>query len=463
MNGPTASTIHPTPDGTPTDASVSALIRQARALGLSVMLKPHVDCGAGCSRTTLAPTDIPQWQASYRSFLLRCARLAQRDHAEMLCIGTELTTLSGKAYESYWRSLITKTVKPNYTGLLTYAANWDAYDEVTFWDALDYAGVDAYFRLPPRACPTRDALRQAWLKLLPPLQAWQAKHGRPVLLTEVGYGSVDHCGAQPNAPDLSQPYSECCQAHAYGAALDVVATKPWIQGVFFWYWDPLAPHPAAHIPAFTPQDKLAQDTMSLAFGGPGRPTGADPALFGFERGSLRWVRQMDPHIRGITGVWPSRDRARYGSGSLKLTCDLRGGNADWRNGEAFVDLRYLGLGNSGASFNLNGQPVTGSVWCPTGARGDAATPNRVRLVVKDAGWHNLYSAWSAVNERRWLDLSVIVSATAPPDGYADPGFDPTAIGAVGLDFSLGEGSTASYAGPIYLDGVTVGNLGAAPA
>ena len=48
--------------------------------------------------------------------------------------------------ETHWRKLIRKT-RSLYQGQLTYAANFDQYHEVSFWDALDFMGVNAYFSL----------------------------------------------------------------------------------------------------------------------------------------------------------------------------------------------------------------------------------------------------------------------------------------------------------------------------
>ena len=46
----------------------------------------------------------------------------------------------------FWNELILK-IKKLYKGKLTYAANWDEYKRIHFWNVLDYIGVDAYFPL----------------------------------------------------------------------------------------------------------------------------------------------------------------------------------------------------------------------------------------------------------------------------------------------------------------------------
>ena len=86
------------------------------------------------------------WFESYRKNMILYAQLAEQNNVELLCIGTELRT-SIKHQPLAWQDLI-KDIKKVYFGKLTYAANWD--DDIgsyTFWEALDYVGVQAYFPL----------------------------------------------------------------------------------------------------------------------------------------------------------------------------------------------------------------------------------------------------------------------------------------------------------------------------
>ncbi len=54
--------------------------------------------------------------------------------------------------DARWRRLISE-VRERYTGRLTYAANFDQYELVTFWDDLDVIGVNAYFPLRKHYLP----------------------------------------------------------------------------------------------------------------------------------------------------------------------------------------------------------------------------------------------------------------------------------------------------------------------
>jgi hypothetical protein len=97
--------------------------------------------------------------------------------------------------EKYWRTLIRK-VRAVYSGRLTYAANFDQYQEVGFWDALDLIGINAYF--PLRTLKDRDAegpelydvLLDSWRTVLNRYTSFREENelgSMPVLLTEIGY------------------------------------------------------------------------------------------------------------------------------------------------------------------------------------------------------------------------------------------------------------------------------------
>ncbi len=120
-----------------TDTRLIAEIRAARALGLRVLLKPHIWVSGGAWRGELRPSNWEEWFANYRAWILRYAALASREDVAILAIGTELK--SSLARPDAWRSLIAE-VRAVFDGELTYCANWDALERVRFFDAVDYVG-----------------------------------------------------------------------------------------------------------------------------------------------------------------------------------------------------------------------------------------------------------------------------------------------------------------------------------
>ena len=96
--------------------------------------------------------------------------------------------------ESHWREIIDQ-VRNIYGGDVTYAANFDQYQDVSFWDALDFIGVNAYFPLrePVRSTEAThldEELTTGWKRVLGELQAFRvANHlqEKSFLFTEIGY------------------------------------------------------------------------------------------------------------------------------------------------------------------------------------------------------------------------------------------------------------------------------------
>lgn len=97
--------------------------------------------------------------------------------------------------ERHWRELIAD-VREVYRGRLTYAANFDQYQAVGFWDDLDVVGINAYFPLRPTFVPGEDpravepVLEASWRRILGELRDWRRERrlgNRPVVFTELGY------------------------------------------------------------------------------------------------------------------------------------------------------------------------------------------------------------------------------------------------------------------------------------
>src|SRR5258707_524913 len=114
------------------------------------------------------------------------------------CVGVELKGATTWEQEKNWRNLI-KDVRAIYKGPLPYAANWDEYENVAFWDVLDYVGIDAYFPLTDHYNASKEQLVEAWEARANSLEGWLKKTGlkQPILFTELGYPSVDGANVQP--------------------------------------------------------------------------------------------------------------------------------------------------------------------------------------------------------------------------------------------------------------------------
>jgi len=285
MDSATSNTIRAN-GATPTDASILHAMASARGLGLKVTLKPQVDLTTGAWRGTIAPTDPNAWFASYESMIDHYADLAKQGGATMLVMGTEFKTMSGSAYTPRWQQIIAG-IRQRFSGQLTYAANWNEYQQVKFWGDLDFIGVDAYYPLSDLPAPTLSQLSSAWTSrgYVNALQTASQQYGRQVLFTEIGYRSIVGAAITPNIWNSQALYSMDEEANAYEAAFQAFSGRSWFAGMYWWSWP-------ASLPAngwngdYTPTYKPAEDVMRtwnqrLAGGGghgPAAPGPLPPAI-----------------------------------------------------------------------------------------------------------------------------------------------------------------------------------------
>jgi hypothetical protein len=221
-------------ENTASDESLRAAIRAARAAGLKVMMKPHVDLIGGGARAWIEPKDAARWFASYRTFVLQYARIAREEQCGMFVVGTELALLETPNHWGAWRALIAD-VRAEYPGPLTYAANWHSAEIVGFWRQLDYIGIDAYY--PVIGGKNRTLLRLGWIPIEAAVHALSAANGRPVIFTEFGLASQKGANLRPwdysnfGALDLG------VQTAYVQTFLDAFARKSFVAGFLNWAWD----------------------------------------------------------------------------------------------------------------------------------------------------------------------------------------------------------------------------------
>jgi hypothetical protein len=235
MDTPQSSGVHALADKTPADDSLLHAMKTAQGLGMDVVLKPHVDVVDGTFRGDIAPADRGAWWASYRAMIDHYAQLASGGGARMLIVGTELTSMSGD--DAQWRQTIADA-RARFAGALTFAANWtDGAQRVSFWDALDYIGVDAYMPLADGPSPSVDALTNAWRErgYADKLTDLHNRFGKPLLFTELGYQSRIDTAMRPWG-GASGDVDQGAQAAAYEAAFRAFWDVPWFAGIYWWDW-----------------------------------------------------------------------------------------------------------------------------------------------------------------------------------------------------------------------------------
>jgi hypothetical protein len=248
MSTPTSNSISRNATKTVPDSDVRQAIRDAKAKGYIVMLKPHVDVLDNSFRGAIAPTDREAWFASYKAFISNYALIAKEEGVDLLCIGTELKSSTKASYADYWNDIIT-SIKQLYTGKLTYASvamNSDDYEEyftVPFWGQLDYVGLDVYFKLvdPEISTPSEYDIASAWAfnreerDLLQKLIDFQKTINQPIIFTEIGCTMRKGSSTDPSNYNISPQVDLEEQARFVKAMYMVWGSQTsWMKGFFWW-------------------------------------------------------------------------------------------------------------------------------------------------------------------------------------------------------------------------------------
>jgi len=213
-------------------------IREAHRLGLKILIKPHLAYWGTPFRWRgeIDFADERQWEQFWNDYERWIAMLAAgTTDADGFVVGTELIHSLG--HEKEWRSVVAAVRRR--TGVpLTYAANWNAFDQVPFWDALDAIGIQAYFPLTEETDAGEEEIRAGWRGWMTRLHAFSEKHRRPIVFTELGYNRSFAAAARPwdyhTDGDAARRLQELCMQ----TALQAIEDEPAVLGAFLWKWFP---------------------------------------------------------------------------------------------------------------------------------------------------------------------------------------------------------------------------------
>ncbi|MGC2414835.1 MAG: AIDA repeat-containing protein, partial [Stellaceae bacterium] len=160
--------------------------------------------GTDAYRGFLNPADInvpvffgsPTTPGSYDYMIVSQAKTAAANGATLFSVGTELDSLADNAaYTTYWDNLIADVRAAAPSLKLTFSANWATASQVTFWNKLDYVGIDGYVPLsntiPATAAqnPSLASLIAGWNKVSSVTIAYSG--GTTVSQTLGGMSAID--------------------------------------------------------------------------------------------------------------------------------------------------------------------------------------------------------------------------------------------------------------------------------
>ncbi|MBZ9651145.1 glycoside hydrolase family 113 [Psychroflexus montanilacus] len=221
-------------------SGIGADVKTLQALEIEVMLKPHIWVGSGVFTGDIAMTsenDWVQFEKNYKAYVMAFVKLAEKNQVSLFCLGTELHEFVTRR-PGFWCELI-EDVKAVYSGQLTYAENWDTYQNVGFWDSLDFIGIDAYFPISDSKTPSLKEVNSTWETLKIDLESFSEDYQTKILFTEYGYRSIDFAGKEPwDSSRSDYSANELAQLNLLTGLHQSLWAEEWFAGGFLWKWFP---------------------------------------------------------------------------------------------------------------------------------------------------------------------------------------------------------------------------------
>lgn len=252
--------------GETTDGTIKT-IEYAKQASLKILLKPHVWIRGQGWTGDFYPKEEEHWQIwenSYGNYIMNHARIADSMNVEAFCIGLEFK-YAVKERTDFWFMLIAD-VRKVYKGKICYAANWDNFQNIPFWDELDFIGINAYFPLSQKNTPDIQELMNGWNDKKEVLAALSQTHGKPIVFTEFGYRSIDKAAGNQWELEHHRRYTGKpnfkAQEISYSALFNSIWEEPWFRGGFIWKWYPNSSQmPDSNNSDYTPQCKPVEKVI----------------------------------------------------------------------------------------------------------------------------------------------------------------------------------------------------------
>ncbi|MEL7342480.1 MAG: hypothetical protein AAGM67_18505, partial [Bacteroidota bacterium] len=138
-------------------------------------------------------------------------------------------------------------------------------ENLGFADALDFVGVNFYYPLSEKADPTDEELTQRLNEKLSELDQLAETWGKPYVLTEIGYRSIDTPWQHPHAGVGNAAINQTAQARCYQTVLGNLKSHPACRGLYWWKW-PSHDQYSHRVPgSFTACEKEAEQILRKAY------------------------------------------------------------------------------------------------------------------------------------------------------------------------------------------------------
>ncbi|TLP82805.1 glycoside hydrolase family 113 [Maribacter sp. ACAM166] len=247
------------------DEAVVHAASTAHDMGMFTLLKPQIFVGGSWPGGIEMPTN-EQWDVffdHYYRWIRHYAFLGEIHEMDALCLGVEFTKATLSRPDA-WRSMIKRT-RGLFSGQLTYAANWgQEFENIEFWDELDFIGLNSYYPLSKKDNPTDEELTLKFDTIKAKIRTVYKRFKKPIVFTEIGFRSIDAPWKNPHA-EADESINEEAQERCYEIIFKGIENEPWCQGILWWKYPSYLEYRGSDNNAFTPNNKLADETVRKWF------------------------------------------------------------------------------------------------------------------------------------------------------------------------------------------------------
>jgi hypothetical protein len=259
---------------TPSDQRLGEAIDYIHSLGMKAVLKPHLEVSFNGWRALIQASDRDAWYTNYSAMLNKLGDIGAAHGVEEIVVGTELIGMASPYVNANntarWSTMI-DSLRARYSGILTYSANWGSgtnytneFEQIEFWNKLDYIGISAYFN--HQTDNSVESIKSSWKSYDDnQISKLQAKYGKPILFTEIGYRSVDNAHTQPWNHELWGNYNAQEQVNSYEALFQYWNNKPYFAGILLWDWHSDPSYGGEGNTDYTPRNKPAENNIRQWF------------------------------------------------------------------------------------------------------------------------------------------------------------------------------------------------------
>jgi serine/threonine protein kinase len=213
----------------PTNATLAVGIGAADREGVKAIIQPYLEVTDDYPGA-YAPSDTGDFFDAWRERVAAWADIAGEHGAEAIVVGTMFSQLDGPDHTDDWTAILNDSRRRCGCQVTYSAEDVEGAERIQFWDVADAIGVSPLAALTDEPSTDVEPLERAWRPLKRRLQELNARWGKEVVLTDLGYESKADQSSAAVYEAQGEP-SEEAQAALYEAAFRAFQGNDWFGGI----------------------------------------------------------------------------------------------------------------------------------------------------------------------------------------------------------------------------------------